>query len=36
MVIGLGIFALIAILLVYAFIKVKQRDREYGRGEDDI
>lgn len=35
MVIGLGIFAIIAILLVYAFIKVKARDRAYERGEDD-
>jgi hypothetical protein len=31
--IGVGIFAVMAILLVYAFIKVKQRDREYFEGE---
>jgi hypothetical protein len=31
---GLGIFFLAAILLVVAFVKVKQRDAAYGRGED--
>jgi hypothetical protein len=31
-VIGAGIFALLAILLVVAFVKVKQRDRRYGEG----
>lgn len=30
---GLGIFFLIAILLVVAFVKVKKRDAAYGRGE---
>ncbi len=30
---GLGIFFIAAILLIVAFIKVKKRDREYGRGE---
>ena len=33
MIIGLGIFAFIAILLVVAFIKVKKGDREYEQGE---
>lgn len=30
---GLGIFFIAAILLIVAFIKVKKRDRAYGRGE---
>lgn len=30
---GLGIFFIAAVLLIVAFIKVKKRDREYGRGE---
>lgn len=33
MFIGLGIFALLSILLIVAFVKVKKRDREYGQGE---
>jgi len=33
MIIGLGIFAVIAVLLVVAFLKVKKGDREYERGE---
>jgi hypothetical protein len=33
MIIGLGIFSVLAIIVIYAFIKVKQRDREYERGE---
>jgi hypothetical protein len=32
-VIGLGIFAVIAVLLVIAFVKVKKGDREYEQGE---
>jgi hypothetical protein len=35
MIIGLGIFALIAVLLIVAFIKVKRGDRRYERGEWD-
>lgn len=31
---GLGIFFIAAILLIVAFVKVKKRDRAYGRGED--
>jgi hypothetical protein len=31
--IGVGIFFLIAILLVVAFVKVKQKDKAYGRGQ---
>jgi uncharacterized membrane protein len=30
---GLGIFFIAAILLIVAFVKVKKRDRAYGRGE---
>ncbi len=30
---GLGIFFVVAILLIVAFVKVKKRDRAYGRGE---
>lgn len=30
---GLGIFFFVGILLIVAFIKVKKRDRAYGRGE---
>ena len=33
MIIGLGIFAFIAILLIVAFVKVKKADRKYGEGE---
>jgi hypothetical protein len=35
MVYGVGtfIFAVLAILVVVAFVKVKQRDRAYGRGD---
>lgn len=33
MVIGLGIFAVIAVLLVIAFVKVKKGDRAYEQGE---
>jgi hypothetical protein len=35
MVYGVGtfIFAVIAILVIVAFVKMKQRDRAYGRGE---
>jgi hypothetical protein len=29
MIVGLGIFAVIAVLLIVAFVKVKTRDREY-------
>jgi hypothetical protein len=29
MIVGLGIFAVIAVLLVVAFVKVKARDRQY-------
>ena len=32
---GLGIFAVLAVVLVVAFVKVKQRDAAYGRGEID-
>jgi hypothetical protein len=32
-IIGLGIFFFIAILLVVAFVKVKQNDKAYGRGQ---
>lgn len=32
---GLGIFAVLAVVLVFAFIKVKRRDAAYGRGEID-
>ena len=32
-VVGLGIFFFIAILLIFAFVKVKKRDAAYGRGE---
>ena len=32
---GLGIFGVLAIVLVFAFIKVKRRDAAYGRGEID-
>ena len=32
---GLIIFIVLAILMVFAFIKVKRKDRAYGRGEDD-
>jgi hypothetical protein len=32
---GLGIFAVLAFVLVYAFIKLKKRDAAYGRGEID-
>jgi len=31
-VVGAGIFGLLAILVVVAFIRVKQRDRRYGQG----
>ena len=30
---GIVIFIALAVLCVYAFIKVKQRDRRYGEGE---
>jgi hypothetical protein len=30
---GLGMFFVAAILLIFAFIKVKKRDAAYGRGE---
>lgn len=33
MIYGLGIFFFVAILLVVAFVRVKQRDRAYERGE---
>jgi hypothetical protein len=32
---GLGIFAVLAFVLVAAFIKLKRRDAAYGRGEID-
>jgi hypothetical protein len=32
-VLGLGIFGVLAIVLVVAFVKVKKRDAAYGRGE---
>jgi hypothetical protein len=34
MYIGVAIFAVLAVLCVVAFIKVKKRDDAYGRGED--
>jgi hypothetical protein len=30
--VGIGIFFVLAILLVVAFVRVKQRDRRYGEG----
>lgn len=33
MYLGLGLFALLAVVLVYAFVRVKQRDRAYEEGE---